>query len=224
MRALRALPRPSASSRRSPPAPSVAPIRRETAILRQGEPTLDAYVDRSRAGRDPALDALRPVHPRPARHRAISSARRASSTRATRSGDAVTPHRSRARRAAFARRRAGAIERDQRVAMALYWAFWKSLSTKLRTHQRPARRASSRTRRAEARSAPAPRDQVADRRVPARHRATKRDLFAEQKLSSLEINFLDLAVAGAQAQARARSSSTKATRATRCTSCSRAGS
>ena len=79
------------------------------------------------------------------------------------------------------------IERDPQVHLALYWAFWKSLSTKLRlTNERLTRFFS------ETGSGPVPRE-TAPPPPPQEFRVEltdKRKLFEEQRLSSLEINFL----------------------------------
>ncbi len=82
---------------------------------------------------------------------------------------------------------AGAMEDDQRFSVALYWAFWKSLSSKLRqTNEQLTRFFSESGKPASAQEPPAP--AVADDfHVDL---ASKRKLFQEQKLSSLEINFL----------------------------------
>jgi CRP-like cAMP-binding protein len=77
---------------------------------------------------------------------------------------------------------------DPQLHIALYWTFWKSLSAKLRrTNERLTRFfAESGGARPEA-AHPARRDVAASFRV-ALH--DKRRLFEEQRLSSLEINFL----------------------------------
>jgi CRP-like cAMP-binding protein len=82
---------------------------------------------------------------------------------------------------------AGAMADDQRFSVALYWAFWKSLSSKLRqTNEQLTRFFSESGKPASAQEPPAP--AVGDDfRVDL---ASKRKLFQEQKLSSLEINFL----------------------------------
>ena len=82
---------------------------------------------------------------------------------------------------------AGAMESDQRFSVALYWSFWKSLSSKLRqTNQQLTRFFSASGKPASAQEPPAA--AVADDfHVDL---ASKRKLFQEQKLSSLEINFL----------------------------------
>lgn len=82
---------------------------------------------------------------------------------------------------------AGAMEHDQRFSVALYWTFWKSLSAKLRrTNEQLTRFFSESGKPASAQEPPAA--AVADDfHVDL---ASKRKLFQEQKLSSLEINFL----------------------------------
>ena len=78
------------------------------------------------------------------------------------------------------------MERDQKFKLALYWAFWKSLSTKLRqTNQNLSHFFAEPPAAA---SLPTPKMEPAgDFRVDL---ASKRKLFQEQKLSNLEINFL----------------------------------
>jgi CRP/FNR family cyclic AMP-dependent transcriptional regulator len=82
---------------------------------------------------------------------------------------------------------AAAMEDDQRFSVALYWAFWKSLSSKLRqTNEQLTRFFSASGKPASTEEPPAA--AVADDfHVDL---ASKRKLFQEQKLSSLEINFL----------------------------------
>jgi CRP/FNR family cyclic AMP-dependent transcriptional regulator len=82
---------------------------------------------------------------------------------------------------------AGAMESDQRFSVALYWSFWKSLSGKLRqTNQQLTRFFSASGKPASVEEPPTA--AVADDfHVDL---ASKRKLFQEQKLSSLEINFL----------------------------------
>jgi len=82
---------------------------------------------------------------------------------------------------------AGAMENDPRFSVALYWTFWKSLSSKLRqTNEQLTRFFSQSGKPASAQEPPAA--AVADDfHVDL---ASKRKLFQEQKLSSLEINFL----------------------------------
>ena len=83
---------------------------------------------------------------------------------------------------------AGAFEKDRRVALSFYWAFWKSLSRKLRSTNRRLEDFFSRTggsddsahRRGYGEDAPGFRVDM----------ASKRKLFEEQRLSRMEINFL----------------------------------
>ena len=104
----------------------------------------------------------------------------------TRSGDAFTTSASE-----LLALRANAIlpllEEDPLLATALYWTFWRSLSTKLR-------RTNEKLGRFFAQGEPVPagdeaeaRTGVGEFRIDLR---AKRELFSEQKLSSLEINLL----------------------------------
>jgi len=80
------------------------------------------------------------------------------------------------------------LDRDRRLAIALYWTFWKSLSRKLRRTN--ARLEEFFTETGRPPDAPLRRpdaDEPGGLRVDL---ASKRKLFAEQRLSSLEINFL----------------------------------
>ncbi|HYH44868.1 MAG TPA: cyclic nucleotide-binding domain-containing protein [Thermoanaerobaculia bacterium] len=78
------------------------------------------------------------------------------------------------------------LERDQHVALAIYWAFWKSLSRKLRlTNEALTRFFGS----GEKTAAPPSEPLAAAGKVHV-DLASKRKLFQEQKLSNLEINFL----------------------------------
>lgn len=84
-------------------------------------------------------------------------------------------------------RLAAVMEEDQRFSVTLYWAFWKSLSFKLRqTNEQLTRFFSESGKPASAQSPPTA-GVADDFRVDL---ASKRKLFQEQKLSSLEINFL----------------------------------
>jgi len=78
------------------------------------------------------------------------------------------------------------IERDQRFHLALYWAFWKSLSTKLRVTNQKLTHFFSESGRPPDSAAAAPPDE-GDFHVDL---ASKRKLFQEQKLAAMEINFL----------------------------------
>ncbi len=78
-------------------------------------------------------------------------------------------------------------EQDQRFTLALYWAMWKSLSTKLRKTNETLAQFFSKTG-AKTPEAVSPRDDAAENiRVGI---GAKRDLFREQKLSPMEINFM----------------------------------
>ena len=80
-------------------------------------------------------------------------------------------------------------EGDTKVELALYWAFWKSLSGKLRRTNERLARFFSEPGVAEAvrRDAAGPPPARGDFRVEL---GDKRKLFEEQRLSNLEINFL----------------------------------
>ena len=82
---------------------------------------------------------------------------------------------------------AAAAERDQRLALSLHWALWRSLSVKLR-------RTNEKLVRFFAQGAPPEAHAAAGERVPTGEFRidldAKKNLFSEQKLSSLEINFL----------------------------------
>jgi CRP-like cAMP-binding protein len=80
-----------------------------------------------------------------------------------------------------------ALERDQRFQLALYWAFWKSMSTKLRQTNANLTQFFAETR------PPSVEEPITHFQPGGEIRvdlAAKRKLFAEQKLSNLEINFL----------------------------------
>ena len=79
------------------------------------------------------------------------------------------------------------LERDQRFQLALYWAFWKSLSRKLRQTNENLTQFFSETRKPVAEEPITHFQPGGDIHVDL---AAKRKLFAEQKLSNLEINFL----------------------------------
>jgi len=76
---------------------------------------------------------------------------------------------------------------DQRFMVALYWAFWKSLSSKLRQTNEQLGRFFSESGKATSAEEPPASVAAEDFHVDL---ASKRKLFQEQKLSSLEINFL----------------------------------
>lgn len=79
------------------------------------------------------------------------------------------------------------IESDQRFQLALYWSFWKSLSSKLRQTNQNLTHFFSETGRPASDEPSAARPMAGEFRVDM---ASKRKLFQEQKLSNLEINFL----------------------------------
>jgi len=79
------------------------------------------------------------------------------------------------------------MESDQRFKLALYWAFWKSLSSKLRQTNGNLTQFFSETGKPPSFEPASDREPAAEFRVDL---ASKRKLFQEQKLSSLEINFL----------------------------------
>lgn len=81
----------------------------------------------------------------------------------------------------------GVTEEDQRFNVALHWAFWKSLSDKLRRANEHLARFFGETGGPPVVSPPARRTPTGQFQVGL---AAKRQLFAEQTLSSLEINFL----------------------------------
>lgn len=76
---------------------------------------------------------------------------------------------------------------DQRINVALYWSFWKSLATKLRTTNEKLTQFFSEAGKPPSSPSLEPKGTAADFRIDL---AAKRKLFQEQKLSNLEINFL----------------------------------
>jgi len=78
-------------------------------------------------------------------------------------------------------------ERDPRFKLALYWTFWKSLSSKLRQTNENLSQFFSETGKPPSAQPASSREPSGEFRVDL---ASKRKLFQEQKLSSLEINFL----------------------------------
>ncbi|MDY7091439.1 MAG: cyclic nucleotide-binding domain-containing protein [Acidobacteriota bacterium] len=76
---------------------------------------------------------------------------------------------------------------DQRITVALYWSFWKSLATKLRTTNEKLTQFFSEAGKPPSSPSLEPKGTPADFRIDL---AAKRKLFQEQKLSNLEINFL----------------------------------
>jgi CRP/FNR family transcriptional regulator, cyclic AMP receptor protein len=77
--------------------------------------------------------------------------------------------------------------KDQRFEMALWWAFWRSLSAKLRTTNERLTRFFSEAGLPAAPAGPALREHTGSFRLQI---AEKQDLFREQKLSRMEIHFL----------------------------------
>ena len=80
-----------------------------------------------------------------------------------------------------------AMERDSSFAIALYWTFWKTLSKKLRKTNDTLTAFFTHTTRPPTPVPAAPRHPTGEFRVDM---AAKRTLFQEQRLSSMEINFL----------------------------------
>jgi CRP-like cAMP-binding protein len=79
------------------------------------------------------------------------------------------------------------MEQDQRITLALYWTFWKSLSKKLRHTNDKLTQFFSETGKPATTQTPPKLDASGEFRIDL---ASKRKLFQEQKLSNLEINFL----------------------------------
>jgi CRP-like cAMP-binding protein len=82
---------------------------------------------------------------------------------------------------------AALMEQDPRFKLALYWAFWKSLSSKLRQTNENLTQFFSETGKPPNTAAATPLEAAGEFHVDL---ASKRKLFQEQKLSNLEINFL----------------------------------
>ena len=82
---------------------------------------------------------------------------------------------------------AAATERDQRLAMALHWTLWRSLSVKLRRTNEKLVRFFGQKAHDEGRAPAGERPPTGEFRIDL---DAKKSLFTEQKLSSLEINFL----------------------------------
>jgi CRP/FNR family transcriptional regulator, cyclic AMP receptor protein len=79
------------------------------------------------------------------------------------------------------------LQEDQRLYVALYWTFWKSLSRKLRRTNEKLTQFFSDAAHPEENEPAATRDPTGEFHLDL---AAKRALFQEQKLSSMEINFL----------------------------------
>ena len=157
----------------------------QTSVLRQGEPTHDVYVV------DRGLVEIQRTTPYGQFCLAqLGAGQLFGETSfvdsATRSGDVVARTEASLVALLSAPTRA-LLERDQRVAVALYWAFWKSLSGKLRNTNEQLGRFFSQGPRSEGSKAPLSKSPTGEFRLDI---AAKRNLFAEQRLSSLEINFL----------------------------------
>ncbi len=157
----------------------------QTSVLRQGEPTHDVYVvDRG------LVEIQRTTPYGQFRLAQLGAGQLFGETSfvdsATRSGDVVARTEASLVALLSAPTRA-LLERDQRVAVALYWAFWKSLSAKLRSTNEQLGRFFSQGPRAPGEKPPLAKSPTGEFRLDI---AAKRNLFAEQKLSSLEINFL----------------------------------
>lgn len=157
----------------------------QASILRQGEPTLDVYVvDRG------LVDIQRTTPYGQFTLAQLGAGQLFGETSfvdsATRSGDVVA-HTQSALVALLAAPTQALLERDQRVAVALYWAFWKSLSAKLRSTNDQLGRFFSQSPRSAGDKPPLAKSPTGEFRLDI---AAKRNLFAEQRLSSMEINFL----------------------------------
>ena len=82
---------------------------------------------------------------------------------------------------------APATESDPRFTLALYWAVWKSLSTKLRKTNEVLARFFSEASSKTSKDSPARDEATSEVHVGI---GAKRDLFREQTLSPMEINFM----------------------------------
>ncbi|HXO22761.1 MAG TPA: cyclic nucleotide-binding domain-containing protein [Thermoanaerobaculia bacterium] len=82
---------------------------------------------------------------------------------------------------------AAAMDSDPRLTMALHWTFWKSLSKKLRQTNEKLTQFFSETGKPATTQTAAALESSGEFRIDL---ASKRKLFQEQKLSNLEINFL----------------------------------
>lgn len=154
-------------------------------IVREGEETQDAYLIES--------GSVRIQRKTPYGHFSLAALDTGSIFGETsfvdgipRSGDAVTTADSELVTLDHAAL-AALMDGDQRFKLALYWAFWKSLSSKLRQTN------ANLTHFFSGSGTPASVQAAAKGEPPGEVRvdlASKRRLFQEQKLSSLEINFL----------------------------------
>jgi CRP-like cAMP-binding protein len=82
---------------------------------------------------------------------------------------------------------AAQCEGDQRFELALWWAYWRSLSQKLRGTNERLTRFFSETGLPPRQDGPGPREATGSFRLQI---GDKQDLFTEQKLSRMEIHFL----------------------------------
>ncbi len=156
-----------------------------TLIMKEGEPSLDAYLIESgevRIQRKTPYGSFDLAVLEPGDLFGETSF----VDRSTRSGDAMTVSDTDLLTLSPAALEP-AMESDQRLTLALHWALWKSLSKKLRqTNDKLTQFFSATGKPATTRSA-APRDAAGEFRIDL---AAKRKLFQEQKLTNLEINFL----------------------------------
>ncbi|MCB1035404.1 MAG: cyclic nucleotide-binding domain-containing protein [Acidobacteria bacterium] len=79
------------------------------------------------------------------------------------------------------------VGRDQRLAVALYWSFWKSLARKLRTTNDRLAQFFSAAAQPSSNQPKTVHDPTSEFHIDL---AAKRAIFQEQKLSNMEINFL----------------------------------
>lgn len=157
----------------------------QASILRQGEPTLDIYVvDRGLVDIQRTTPYGQFTIAQLGSGQLFGEASFVDSS--TRSGDAVA-HTETALLALQSAPTRELIARDKRVAVALYWTFWRSLSAKLRGTNEQLGRFFSQGPKLAAEKPPISKAMTGEFRLDI---AAKRDLFAEQKLSPLEINFL----------------------------------
>jgi CRP/FNR family cyclic AMP-dependent transcriptional regulator len=156
-----------------------------TLIMKEGEPTLDAYliesgevtIQRKTPYGSFSLATLEPGD---------LFGETSFVDRSRRSGDALTV--SNVELVALSPEAlTSAMEADQRLALALHWMFWKSLSKKLRLTNEKLTQFFSATGKPATTASAAPRDAAGEFRIDL---AAKRKLFQEQKLTNLEINFL----------------------------------
>jgi CRP-like cAMP-binding protein len=156
-----------------------------TVLFREGEPTREAYLI--------ASGGVRIQRKTPYGHFSLAAlapgalfGETAFVDRVPRSGSAITT--SDSELIALSPEALSAhMERDTRFKLALYWSFWKSLSSKLRQTNENLTQFFSESGKPPNAEPPSPREPTGEFRVDL---ASKRKLFEEQKLSSLEINFL----------------------------------